>query len=637
MSGEDWTTANQRVLVAEFARLKARLAGDDTTPADRGLSAARAALPADAAIDALAGAFRLSAFERDVLLLCAGVEMDGKFASLCATSAENAGKPFATFGLALATLADPHWNALTPIGPLRLWRLLEVRDDRALTSSRLCIDERVLHFLVGLNYLDTRLRSLLHPHATAMTLAEDHAAVVEPAIEALASRDEVVPVVQLIGDDAAAQTEVARRVSAGLGVKLHVLRSADIPAARQEADALALLWHRESVLLGSALLVQIDGADAHIIARFVEGVDGLVFVAAREPVTLRRADRRFRIDRPHAAAQKRLWNETLGGAAVRLNGTLDSLAAHFRLPTDSIVRAAQAVRTELPAAARLDTALWCACRESARGRLDDLAQRVETVATWADLVIPETQFATLQEIAAHVRQRMKVYEEWGFAIKSARGLGISALFCGESGTGKTMAAEVLANELHLDLYRIDLASMVSKYIGETEKNLRRVFDAAEDGAAILLFDEADALFGKRSDVNDSHDRYANIEISYLLQRMEAYRGLAILTTNLKRAIDTAFQRRLRFVVQFPFPDAELRECIWRGVFPRNVPLAAIDHRKLAQLNVAGGTIRNIALNAAFLAAEADESLGMGHLLHAARSDAAKRERPFSDAETRGWA
>ena len=199
---------------------------------------------------------------------------------------------------------------------------------------------------------------------------------------------------------------------------------------------------------------------------------------------------------------------------------------------------------------------------------------------------------------------------WGFAAKGARGLGISALFAGESGTGKTMAAEVLANELHLDLYRIDLAAVVSKYIGETEKNLKRVFDAAEDSGAILLFDEADALFGKRSEVKDSHDRYANIEVSYLLQRMEAYRGLAILTTNLKNALDTAFLRRLRFVVQFPFPDARQRELIWRGIFPAATPLDGVDCAKLARLNVAGGNIRNIAMNAAFLAAEAGSPVAM---------------------------
>src|SRR5262249_1072819 len=242
----------------------------------------------------------------------------------------------------------------------------------------------------------------------------------------------------------------------------------------------------------------------------------------------------------------------------------------------------------------------------------------------------------LHRIAAHVRHRAKVYEDWGFAARSSRGPGISALFAGPSGTGKTMAAEVLAGELRLDLYRIDLSSVVSKYIGETEKNLRRVFDAAEQSGAILLFDEADALFGKRSEVKDSHDRYANIEVSYLLQRMEAYRGLAILTTNLRNALDPAFVRRIRFVIQFPFPDAVQRAEIWRRIFPAATPTDGLDHARLAKLNVPGGNIRNIAMNAAFLAADRGEPVRMTHLADAARIEYGNLERPLTEAEIRDW-
>jgi SpoVK/Ycf46/Vps4 family AAA+-type ATPase len=252
-------------------------------------------------------------------------------------------------------------------------------------------------------------------------------------------------------------------------------------------------------------------------------------------------------------------------------------------------------------------------------------------------VLSEPQALALRQMAVHLRHRLTVLERWGFSGKSPRGLGIAALFAGESGTGKTMAAEVLANELHLELYRIDLSAVVSKYIGETEKNLARLFDAAEDSGAILLFDEADALFGKRSEVRDSHDRYANIEVSYLLQRIESYRGLAILTSNQKAALDRAFQRRLRFVVHFPVPDAAEREAIWRRVFPPETPTRGLDHARLARLHVAGGSIRNIALNAAFLAAEAGAPVGMPHLLQAAHGEAAKLERALTEAETRGWA
>jgi SpoVK/Ycf46/Vps4 family AAA+-type ATPase len=250
--------------------------------------------------------------------------------------------------------------------------------------------------------------------------------------------------------------------------------------------------------------------------------------------------------------------------------------------------------------------------------------------------LPAPQLETLQTISAQVRQRSRVYDDWAFAEKSERGLGLSALFAGPSGTGKTLAAEILANELRLDLFRIDLSAVVSKYIGETEKNLRRVFDAAEEGGAVLLFDEADALFGKRSEVRDSHDRYANVEISYLLQRMEAYHGLAILTSNMSEAIDAAFLRRLRFVVKFPFPDRVHRVEIWRRIFPARTPTDALDLDRLSRLSISGGNIRSIALNAAFAAADAEEPVRMEHLLRAARFEYEKLEKPLTEAELGGW-
>jgi SpoVK/Ycf46/Vps4 family AAA+-type ATPase len=239
-------------------------------------------------------------------------------------------------------------------------------------------------------------------------------------------------------------------------------------------------------------------------------------------------------------------------------------------------------------------------------------------------------------MATQLRQRAKVYQEWGFAGKGSRGLGISALFHGESGTGKTMAAEVLANQFRLDLYRIDLSAVVSKYIGETEKNLERIFTAAETGGVILLFDEADALFGKRTEVQDSRDRHANVEVSYLLQRMEAYQGLAILTTNLKNALDSAFLRRIRFLVAFPFPEASSRSEIWQRIFPPQTPTQGLDYEKLAQLKVAGGNIRNIAMNAAFTAADTDEPVMMKHILQAAQREYLKLKRLLNDEETKGW-
>jgi hypothetical protein len=378
-----------------------------------------------------------------------------------------------------------------------------------------------------------------------------------------------------------------------------------------------------------------DAAERSRVAVLVDRLPGLVIVDANEPLPpARRAAVRFDVGPPTAEEQRALWRRHLGPVAESLNGQVDSLVSHFNMGEAAI----RAVCAQAGGDGDADGArLWDACRAQVRPRLDDLAQRVEPAAGWDDLVLPEPQRQLLHQVAGQVRQRTLVYETWGFARLGARGLGISALFAGVSGTGKTMAAEVLARELRLDLYRIDLSQVVSKYIGETEKNLRRVFDAAEGGGAILLFDEADALFGKRSEVKDSHDRYANIEVSYLLQRMETYRGLAILTTNLKNTLDPAFLRRLRFVITFPFPDAAHREAIWRRIFPVLTPTEGLDHARLSRLNVAGGNIRNIALHAAFLAAEAEEPVRMGHLLRAARTEFAKLDRTVTDAEVAGWA
>ena len=262
--------------------------------------------------------------------------------------------------------------------------------------------------------------------------------------------------------------------------------------------------------------------------------------------------------------------------------------------------------------------------------------------TWDDLILPATEMKLLRQIAAQVGQRNKVYSQWGFDRKMNRGFGISALFAGESGCGKTMAAEVIANGLRLNLYRIDLSAVVNKYIGETEKNLCRLFDAAEEGGAILFFDEADALFGKRSEVKDSHDRYANIEINYLLQRIESYGGLAILATNMKSALDTAFLRRLRFVVNFPFPGIADRRRLWEKVFLQDdvarslsaPPLDKLDYDRLSRLNLTGGYIHNVALNACFMAAELKTKVTMPAVLEAARAEYIKLDRPINEADFR---
>jgi len=336
------------------------------------------------------------------------------------------------------------------------------------------------------------------------------------------------------------------------------------------------------------------------------------------------------VDRPTPAEQRAMWEDELGEEGGDLPA---QLAGQFNLNQDGISSIAALAR-QSDAPAPLGEKLWRQCLARTRPGMDRLAEKLDARATWENIVLPEQEAGLLRQIAAQVSVRARVYDDWGFRARMNRGLGISALFAGDSGTGKTMAAEVLANALKLDLYRIDLSAVVSKYIGETEKNLRRVFDAAEDGGAILFFDEADAIFGKRSEVKDSHDRYANIEINYLLQRMEAYRGLAILATNMKSALDSAFMRRLRFIVNFPFPGAPERKRMWERVFPLETRTDQLDHDRLARFNLTGGSIHNIALNSAFLAAQNGNVVTMPLVFEATRNEFRKLDRPVNEADFR---
>jgi hypothetical protein len=452
----------------------------------------------------------------------------------------------------------------------------------------------------------------------------------------------------LCGSLAADRHAIAAAACALSGCNLYLLDASRLPAHPAELFDLKRHWEREALLTNSVLLLDCGDISpgsnsAPVLFQFLEGLELPSIVCSPDRVpSHRRAFIIFDIPKLSHREQRDLWQAHLGLDGERLNGHVDAIVSQFNLSPSAIQATCHQFkihRAEFPLEGenfRQQNPLWGFCRAQARPRLEDLCQRIEATATWDDLVLSGQEREILGDIAIHLRQRTRVYQEWGFANRGSRGLGIGALFHGASGTGKTMAAEVLSSEFDLDLYRIDLSTVVSKYIGETEKNLRRIFDAAESGGAILLFDEADALFAKRTEVKDSHDRYANIEVSYLLQRMEAYQGLAILTTNLKNSIDKAFERRIRFVVCFPFPDAQARAEIWRRVFPQKTPTQELDFQKLAKLNVAGGNIRNIALNSAFLAADAGESVMMRHILEAAKREYVKMEKPITDSEIRGW-
>ena len=613
--------------------------------ATEALEAAEAATPAPAMV-LLNQSFGLSRFEKEILLLCAAMELDTRVAAMCADAQSNAERPYPTFALAMNLFDEPAWSALSPEGPLRHWRLLEINQPGAqpLTTSALRADERIVNFLKGLNYLDDRLSTLLWPmpplpgSATTQLPSSQQSAVLAIVDSMQQSRPGCLPVIQLLGSDAASKQLIAQHVIAVLGLRLYRVPAELMPTQAGDLEMLARLAERETALWPLAIYLDARETDrekvpdSHApIDRFLARNSGVVFLDVREARRdLSRETITIDVARPTPAEQGIAWATALGPDS---NGLAATLAAQFNLNLPTIQQVAAGARLEGPKDPQAQTdRLWNACLTATRPGLDGLAERIEPKVSWDDIVLPDVEMKLLAQIAAQVRNRGKVYEAGGFGATRSRGLSINALFTGESGTGKTMAAEVLANELKLGLYRIDLSSVVNKYIGETEKNLRRLFDAAEEGGAILFFDEADALFGKRSEVKDSHDRYANIEINYLLQRLESFSGLAIMATNMKGALDTAFLRRIRFILEFrPHSQAE-RALIWRKIFPRQTETLGLDYERLAKLNLNGGSINNVAINAAFLAAQADTPVTMPLVLEAARTEFLKLKRPLSEAD-----
>jgi hypothetical protein len=683
----DWQTANQRHLMAAIREVEGQLIafGNGARPAGnegqrgptgnegQGVVSSVEEAPFFSrpfALDTLVAVLGLSSFERFILLLCAGIELDTDMGQLIAglqngSSGQNgvslqgpSSRTFPCFSLALATCPDAHWSALSPDAPLRHWRLVEPLESTSvqlITTRPLKIDENILFYLTGVEYPDDRLGSIVRSVPPTPTLVDSQQALADRILNTFAQRSANIqlPLVCLNGTAAEDKTAVAAYTCSVAGIRLYTLPSMSVPRSTQAITEWTRIWNRHAALQGCGLYLDVSDTDVSDksrtmeLAHFIALMQGWFFLGTDQwSPLLNQPKMTLDVQKPSYAEQVMLWKVRLGKAgAVEMGSTggaegagnagstaWDHTAARLVSQFNLSAQAISEIGDDPPqegSPASLEQRIWKACCRYTRPHIDELIQRLKPVARWEDIVLPREQVELLQEMVAQVRQRSRVYGEWGFAASSARGLGISALFTGESGTGKTMASEVLANELELDLYRVDLSQVVNKYIGETEKNLKRIFDAAEDGGAILLFDEADALFGKRSEVKDSHDRYGNIEVSYLLQRMEAYRGLAILTTNMKSALDKAFYRRIRFIVPFPFPDAPLRSAIWRRVFPPGTPTKDLDETKLSRLNIPGGNIRNIALNAAFIAAHEGTPVQMAHISKAIRGEYNKLEKPLN--------
>ena len=607
------------------------------------------------AMTILSQRFGLSRFEQELLLLCAARDLDTRIDKLCGRAQQDVTRNYPTFALALVMFEEPAWDALSPDHPLRYWNLIEVNQTggQSLTSSALRADERVVNYLKGMNHLDDRVGRLLSPLHVQNEIAElpdsqkSAVKVINTEIEHALSKQQL-PIVQLSGRDSSSKQSVALQVANEFRRMLYRLSAASLPTHSGELETFIRLLQRETQLLPITVFVDARDVDkaaedrAQALKRFVNGYEGLIFLDVFE--VWPPADRptlSVKISKPTADEQYAAWVSELGESLADL---AEQLAGQFSLDLSSIKQIAAKANGNR-------TLIWQGCRANLKPAMDGLAQLLEPRKEWQALdprdakqrqeiwdclVLPELEKRLLNQIAAQVAHRFQVYEKWRVSRSINRGLGISALFTGESGTGKTLAAEVLAKVLDLDLYRIDLSSVVNKYIGETEKNLRRLFDAAEDSGVVLFFDEADALFGKRSEVKDSHDRYANIEINYLLQRLEAYNGLAILATNLKSALDQAFMRRLRFIINFPFPTTGERIKIWQKAFPSGIPLDDnLNFERLAKLNLTGGNIHSIAINAAFLAAGKDSPrVTLPLVLEAAKDELRKLDKQFSEADFR---
>ncbi len=622
------------------------------------------------ALERLTRLFRLSGFDVDALLVCLAPELNVRYGKLYAYLQNDVTRKAPTADLILNLFCrslSEKLDARTRLmgaAPLLRHQLIryageEHSDTPTLLTRALVADERILNYLLDVDAPDARLApfvrvvqpsaelgELLLPDGMAEGLARlfraANAATAEGVGGALAF---IFDGPAGTGKEFAAEA-LCRDTGCGLLVAdVHAMSKADAGLAR----LLARLF-REARLRRAA--VYLDGAETVLgegehemsarrtLLAALEEFEGVAVLGSREPWHPSEgapAGRFFHVTlpAPDFDARQQLWQRFLAreGAAASNEIEVEALADKFAFTAgrirDAVAEARQRALLRDGAGFRITTAdLYHACRAQSSKKLMSLARKITPLYTWRDIILPPDQLEHLREVCAHAKHRQKVFAEWGFGGKISLGKGLSALFVGPSGTGKTMAAEVIAGELNLDLFKIDLSCLVSKYIGETEKNLSRVFEEAEQSNAILFFDEADSVFGKRSEVKDSHDRYANIEVNYLLQRMEEYEGVVILASNYQKNIDEAFTRRIRFIVEFPFPDDDYRRRIWGKVFPEHTPLGEdIDFDFLAhKLKLSGGNIRNIALGAAFLAAGNGGRVEMGHVIGAAKREFQKMGR-----------
>ena len=614
--------------------------------------------------------FNLSPLDIDILLICLLPEIDSRLEKNFAYLHDDITRKLPTINLILKLLCLTLEESLaakasfTPEGPLLRNNLIQLSDLPSFQASTagarfIRLDERISNYLTGSDRIDNRLKSFADINTPTVTLkdiwlAED----IKKKLIMLTRRDgNTAAVFHFYGI-----TGTGKHTTAGavcnelklplLNIDIRRMVSADIFPEK----ALALIF-REGLLLKAALffnrtdlLLNRENTMAGLniqdnLTSWIKNYPHLIVLSSETQLEWDHFPRNkapvyMEFDLPDYEARKKLWSST-AGLDIQLAKDIDyeALANKFQLTPGQI---SEVWPTAISLASWRDPHkclitsddLYTACRRQSRQRLTALTHLVSARYGWQDIILPQDQKEQLKEICNQIKYRQTVYKDWGFGHKLTRGKGVNAIFSGPSGTGKTMAAEIMGNEVGIDVYKIDLSAIVSKYIGETEKNLDRIFREGMTANAIIFFDEADSLFGKRSEVHDSHDRYANIEVSYLLQKMDDYDGLIILATNFRKNMDDAFTRRMHFVLEFPMPEENYRHLIWKSMFPEKAPVAAdIDLAFLArQFTISGGNIRNIVLASAFLAAQDGGVINMEHLIRATRREYQKIGRLCTESD-----
>ncbi len=624
--------------------------------------------------------FNLSLFDLVIVLIALAPELDLRYERIYAYLQDDVTRKRPSIDLAV--------NLLCASASEKLKRLVHFATDAPLISQGLVtlfpdpnqikppllahyfkLDEQVVRYLLGEVKLDPRLANFCwlgkSEYVLQQLTLDREIKLALGKLTEQAHQSQQPLRLYFYGAQGVGKSRTAKAIANHLGVPIITADLKIVVQLKLDFDLILRLLLREAKLHNGILylsgvdeiLSQKQYGEYHHLLTALTQSKGIIILGGKKPCdsdTIKSINAiSVGFDLPNFALRRTYWQASATQIGIKLNEEeIDILSDRFRLTPEQIDGAIAIARNKIlwsqatnseeaqmqgsqQSDAQINiTELFAATRMQSGQDLTGLARKITPKHTWENIILPKHQLRQLQEICNQVKYHHIVCNQWGFDQTLSLGKGINVLFSGLPGTGKTMAAEVIANELQLDMYKIDLSQIVSKYIGETEKNLDRVFTAAVNSNAILLFDEADALFGKRSEVKDAHDRYANLEVAYLLQKMEEYEGITILTTNLRQNLDEAFTRRIRFIIEFPFPEAEHRLQIWQRIFPHQTPLSGdVNLNSIAQkFQIAGGSIRNIAVAAAFLAAEEGKAVGMNHLLQAIKRELRKMGRLINEED-----